>query len=73
MDYIGLLLIILFSLFIDAISVKNIMIGKGKVVHSDLLLERKQKAIYKRGIVGLVLSLVCGAFLSYIFIIILLK
>ena len=70
MYYMGLLLIIIFSLYIDFISIRNILIAKDKIHNSAVIQEQKKKSLYKRGLLGLIVSLVCGVFLVYIFIIV---
>lgn len=70
MHYMGLLLIIIFSIYIDFISIRNILIAKEKIKNSSTIQEQKKKYLYKRGLFSLIVSLVCGVFLVYIFIIV---
>jgi len=70
MHYMGLLLIIIFSIYIDFISIRNILIAKEKIKNSSAIQEQKKKYLYKKGLFSLIVSLVCGVFLVYIFIIV---
>ena len=58
----GLVLVLIFAVYIFVVSLRNILIGSGKFAHPMYDTEEKMKFALKRGIVGLVVSVICGGF-----------
>lgn len=73
MKNVSLYFILLFGLYIVVISVRNILIGKGKFRHSMYDNDEKRKLALRNGIIGLILSSVGMAITGYITLMILIK
>jgi hypothetical protein len=67
---IGLILILLYCLYVVIISIRNILIGKGKITHPLYDEEKKREHIYKKGLISLLLASPAGLFLLFIVLIV---
>lgn len=68
MKNIGLLVVLLYVFYIIIISIRNVLIGKGRINHPLYDDDQKRKYLYRRGVIGLTISLPVGVFMLVIVI-----